>query len=198
MWRHGNVCVSGTWPVTLTHPIMQCWEIWEALTSPGSWQGCAVCVRRVVATHLERVCCCTAGCIKGECTHCKKICTSKLKRTASDLYKSSKKHFSSSWSKSTFKTDFLQRISVALLYKLKRLVCVCFLFIWNAPAVVWSVWCFPADYACSELSHDVCVTSASEWNWYPFDFLFTYPIQVCFGIWQCSYLARVPLGSWLS
>lgn len=135
-----------------------------------AWLFCVclcLCVKRVVATHSELVCCCTAGCIRGECTHCKKICTSKFKRTASDLYKSSKKkkQFQLQLIKSTFKTDFLQCISVVLLYKLKRLVCVCFLLIWNAPAVVWSVWYFPADYACCERSHDICVTSASEWNW---------------------------------
>lgn len=60
MWRHGNVCVSGMWPVTRTHHIMQRWEICETLTSPGSWHGCSVCVCvcvwNVLLQHIRNLC----------------------------------------------------------------------------------------------------------------------------------------------
>lgn len=171
MWRHGNVCVSGMWPVTRTHHIMQRWEICETLTSPGSWHGCSVCVCvcvwNVLLQHIRNLCVAAQLVASEENAHTVKkyvpLNSKELPVTCTRVLK--KKQFQLQLIKSTFKTDFLQCISVVLLYKLKRLVCVCFLLIWNAPAVVWSVWYFPADYACCERSHDICVTSASEWNW---------------------------------
>lgn len=66
MWRHGNVCVSGTWRATRTHPIMQCWEIWEALMSSDCLRG-HLCVCDVLLQHRRNLCVATQLVALREC-----------------------------------------------------------------------------------------------------------------------------------